>query len=360
MGGGESHVIDLVKNLRSEKFESLVLAFTDGPMITLLKSRGIPCFVIPTLKPFDRSVIAPVRQLIREQNIDLVHIHGTRAFSNTYSAARALKKPIVYTVHGWTFNAFQSRLRRFLAVRIEAWFCRMAEQTINVSKNNREIGLKYIPNLRSVVIQNGIDTNRFNPALSFKNIRQELGIPSDRIVVGSIARMTVQKDPITLIRAFARVAKQKQNKYYLVFVGDGDLKQQALSEVAALKLGNDVLFVDFRQDIPDLLNSLDIFCLPSLWEGLSLGLLEAMSMRKAVIASDVDGTREVIQNGVSGFTFKPQDEAKLAELIVKLGEDKALREQTGLNAAATVEANFTVEGMTRKTEDVYFSVLNKK
>lgn len=360
MGGGESHVIDLVKNLDPSRFESLVLAFTDGPMISLLKSRNIPCFVIPTLKPFDFSVRKPVKDLIEAQNIDLVHIHGTRAFSNTYWAAQKLHKPIVYTVHGWTFNAFQPRLKRYLSVKIEAWFSRMAKQTINVSKNNREIGLKYIPALKSVVIQNGIDSKRFHPKLNYVNIRREMGIPSHKIVIGSIARMTEQKDPLTLIKAFAKVNEAQPGKYFLLFVGDGDLRQKAIDEVTSLKLLEVVRFEDFRQDIPDVLQGIDIFCLPSLWEGLSLGLLEAMSMKKAVIASDVDGTREVIQSGVNGYLFKPTDHAALADLILKLGEDRAHLAEIGVRAADTVEANFTVEGMTRKTEEVYFSVIAPK
>lgn len=329
-------------------------------MISLLKSRNVPCFVIPTLKPFDLSVRKAVTDLIREQNIDLVHIHGTRAFSNTYASARKLRKPIVYTVHGWTFNTFQGALRRNLSVQIEAWFTRMAKQTINVSKNNREMGLKYMPKLRSVVIQNGIDRKRFDPGLNYKDVRAGLGIPADRVLIGSIARITEQKDPVTLIRAFAKINQQKPGKYFLLFVGDGELKQRAIEEVASLKITDVVRFESFRQDIPDLLHSLDIFCLPSLWEGLSLGLLEAMSMKKAVIASDVDGTREVIESGVNGYLFKPADESKLAELILKLGEDKNHREQIGARAADTVDANFTVEGMTRKTEEVYISVIGNK
>jgi glycosyltransferase involved in cell wall biosynthesis len=356
VGGGESHVMDLVKNLDPSHVKSLVLAFTDGPMISLLKSRGVPCFVIPTLKPFDLSVRKAVTDLITSQKIDLIHVHGTRAFSNTYASARKLKKPIVYTVHGWTFNAFQGALKRFVSVQIEAWFTRMAKQNINVSKNNREIGLKYIPNLKSVVIQNGIDRKRFNPDLEYKDVRSELGIPADRILIGSIARITEQKDPLTLIRAFAKVVEQQPNKYFLLFVGDGNLKQQAIEQVSALKLNHSVKFEDFRQDIPDLLQSIDIFCLPSLWEGLSLGLLEAMSMKKAVVASDVDGTREVIDHGVNGYLFRPTDESKLSDLILKLGENRSNREAIGTRAADTVEANFTVEGMTRKTEEVYLSV----
>lgn len=356
MGGGESHVIDLVKNLDSSRFESLVLAFTDGPMISLLKERGISCFVIPTIKPFDFSVRKAVTALIREQKIDLVHIHGTRAFSNTYASANKLKKPIIYTVHGWSFNGTQGALRKLVSLQVESWFNRIAKQTINVSKSNREDGLLFIPNLKSVVIQNGIDRKRFNPDLKYKNIRQELSIPEDKVLIGSIARMTEQKDPITLIRAFARVVKQKENQYFLLLVGDGDLRQKAVEEVALLKLEGSVRFENFRQDIPDLLNSLDIFVLPSLWEGLSLALLEAMSMKRAVIASNVDGTQEVIESGVNGYLVTPKSEYELSEIILKVGESKQLREQLGVKAAETVEKSFTVEGMTRKTEEVYISV----
>src|SRR4051812_17325388 len=101
IGGGESHLLSLVENLDKNAFEPVVLSFTDGPMIDRLKSLNIPVHIIPSNKPFDFKVWNKVKQLMTDENIDLVHAHGTRASSNVFRATRTLQKPLVYTIHGW-------------------------------------------------------------------------------------------------------------------------------------------------------------------------------------------------------------------------------------------------------------------
>jgi glycosyltransferase involved in cell wall biosynthesis len=359
VGGGESHLIDLINNLDTEKFESYVLSFTDGPMITHFQSKGIQCFVVPTTRPFDIFVWNRVKQILKKNAIDLIHVHGTRAFSNAFFAALMKRKPIVYTVHGWSFNSFQVPVKRRLSVLIETFFTRLADTTINVSNNNKQLGQKYIKSFKSEVIQNGIDLDKFNPDREYKDLRKEFGIPKDKVVIGFVARMTEQKDPITLIRAFNAVLEQAtKNKYFLLFVGDGDLKDAVIKETGKLGLDKNVVYFEsFRQDIPDILKCIDIFCLPSLWEGLSLGLLEAMAMKKAVIATAVDGTKEVVKNNENGMLFPPTNAEKLSELILEVGEDSDLREKIAEEALRTVTANYSVKRMTQSVEKVYDSLL---
>ncbi len=135
-----------------------------------------------------------------------------------------------------------------------------------------------------MVVNNGIDQHKFDPARSFKDVRSELNIPKDVTLVLFVARFIHQKQPLKLISAFASAVKQLPS-LRLLMVGDGDQKPEALEMVKQLGITDQVIFAPFRQDVPDVLAAADVFVLPSLWEGLPIGLLEAMAMGKAIIGT---------------------------------------------------------------------------
>lgn len=134
-------------------------------------------------------------------------------------------------------------------------------------------------------------------------------------------------------------------------------KEAGAALAGELGLRESVSFETFRQDVPDVLHAADIFVLPSLWEGLPIGLLEAMAMRKAVIGTRVDGTREVLQDGENGLLVEPGDVDALAAAIVRLVEEKALRESLRGGAYETVRRRFDAAAMTKEIEDIYLKVI---
>jgi len=190
IGGGESHLLSLVENLDRSQFEPVVLSFTEGPMVDRLRGMGIRTHVLHTEKPFDVTKWVEVKALIRSEGVDLVHAHGTRASSNTLWAARHLNIPLIYTIHGWSFHNDQHPLVRKLRIWGERWITNRSSVNIAVSASNRASGLEQIPGLEAVVINNGIDQQKFSPGRSFKNIRAELGIPADVVLVLFISRRT--------------------------------------------------------------------------------------------------------------------------------------------------------------------------
>ena len=356
IGGGESHLLSLVENLDRSLFEPVVLSFTDGPMVERLQSLGITTHVIYTERPFDITKWSRVRDLLKEEQVDLVHAHGTRASSNTLWAARSLKIPLIYTVHGWSFHDNQHPLVRRLRIMGERYLTSRSAVNISVSASNRQSGLDRIPGLESMVINNGIDQQKFSPLKAFSDIRQELNIPADAILVLFIARFTAHKQPLALIRAF-RDALPLLPRMHLLMVGDGDEKTAGLQLVKEAGLEAKVSFQAFRQDVPDVLAASDIFVLPSLWEGLPIGLLEAMAMGKAVIATRVDGTKEVVRPGENGLLVEPGDIAALTAALVRLGKDEALRDSFRQKALDTVRQQFNAVTMTKKIESVYSDIV---
>jgi glycosyltransferase involved in cell wall biosynthesis len=360
IGGGESHLLSLVENLDKTKYEPVVLSFTDGPMIERLKQMNIPVHVIHTTKPFDIRKWKTVKAFIREQNVELIHAHGTRANSNILWAAKSLGIPVIYTVHGWSFHPDQKAFVRNIRIMGEKYLTSRSDLNISVSASNQQSGKNYIPSFNSVVINNGIDLQKFNPDKTYKNIRAELGIAEDVLLVLFIARFTLHKQPLSLIKAFAEALPQNP-KMHLLMVGDGDQKEEAIKLIDDLGMKNNVTLERFRQDVPDVLASADIFVLPSLWEGLPIGLLEAMAMRKAIIASNVDGTSEIIRHDQNGLLIDINSlVSDLTSALLQLGKDERKRKVLEQNAIATVSERFNAANMTRQIENVYKEVLCSK
>ena len=356
IGGGESHLLSLSTNLDKRVFEPIVLSFTDGPMIDILKEKGIQTHIIFTEKPFNIFIWKKVKKLIKENQIDIIHAHGTRANSNVFWAAKSLDIPLIYTIHGWSFHDDQKPLVKKFRILSEKFLTSRASLNISVSESNKQSGQKYIRSFSSTVVNNGIDQDKFNPAKSFTSIRQELGIDKNTTLLLFIARFTAHKQPLTLIRAFADVVK-KIPALRLLMVGDGDEKSTALNLVKELSLEENIIFLPFRQDVPAILKAADIFILPSLWEGLPIGLLEAMSMGKAVIATRVDGTSEIVKHRDNGYLIDVNNlQQNLAEAIILLASDSNLRQQFGANAIETVKHHFNAASMTRQIENIYTSL----
>lgn len=359
IGGGESHLLSLVENLNTALYTPIVLSFTDGPMIQQLQQMNIPVHIIPSTRAFDFSVWSKVKTLMIEEKIDLVHTHGTRAHSNVFKAARSLKLPLVYTVHGWSFHVDQPWPVKKLRIMGERFLTSRSQQNICVSVSNQKTGIDTIPGLNSIVINNGINQKKFDAAGQYRNIRKELDVPDNACLVLFIARFTNHKQPLVLIRAFIK-ALEKNPNLYLLMVGDGDQKEEALQLVKLSTADKQILFQPFRQDVPHLLAAADIFVLPSLWEGLPIGLLEAMSMGKAIIASNVDGTKDIISSGQNGILIELNNlESELPQAILNLASNESQRKQLGNKAMQTVQNNFNAAQMTRQIETVYQKLLNK-
>jgi glycosyltransferase involved in cell wall biosynthesis len=353
IGGGESHLLSLVENLDRSRFDPVVLSFTKGPMVERLEKMGIPTTVLYTETPFDWRKWGLVKKILIKEQVSIVHAHGTRANSNVLWAARSLKIPVIYSIHGWSFHDDQHPLVRRMRILGETWLTTKSSMNISVSESNRQTGCDQIRSFKSIVINNGIDQHRFDPRRKYADIRGELGIAVDKILVVFIARFTLQKQPLAMVQAFEK-ALNRFPDLHLLMVGEGDLRQEVEEFVKAPSLRSKISLFDFRLDVPDILAAADIFALPSLWEGLPIGLLEAMAMGKAVIASEVDGTKEVIQHNENGWLIPTEGLVEnLADAMVNLAKNTALRRQFQQRAIETINERFSATDMTRKIEDIY-------
>ncbi|MFT4646357.1 MAG: glycosyltransferase involved in cell wall biosynthesis [Planctomycetota bacterium] len=356
IGGGETHVLDLIAHIDKTQFEPIVLSFTDGPMVKKAKDIGVEAHVICTETPYDIRVWGKVKQFMIDHKIDIVHAHGTRANSNVFWAAKKLGLPIIYTVHGWSFHRNQKILVKMLKIKSESFLTKKANVTIAVSYSNQKDGIDLFGMSNSQVIYNGIDTEKYNPLKKLPDLRKELGLPKNKTIVGFLVRMTIQKDPLTLIRAIRRV-KDKTNEIVFLLMGNGDLLEDAKALVKKLDVEDMIVWSDFRQDMPNVLNTIDIYTLPSLWEGLPIGLSEAMAMAKSPVATRVDGSKEVIKHGVNGILVECGDDESLANAFIELHQNKDKMTEFGKKSREIILKTYAIDSMCRKIEAIYLQQL---
>jgi glycosyltransferase involved in cell wall biosynthesis len=317
IGGGESHVLSLVSGLDKERFEPIVMTFIPGQMTETLQDAGVKCYIIPTERPFDFRVFRQIDEVLKREQIDIIHAHGSRAASNLMVPSMRNKIPMIYTVHGWSFHAGQNPIVSKLRKWIEKMICGYCDRVICVSHSNRMTGVYSFHLRNAAVIENGIDLARFNPANpDIKDVRAELGIPRSEYIIGFVARMCFQKDPITFLKA-VEIAHREEPKIKGLMVGDGELSKDVDTYIKHHELRDVIYRQRFRLDVPDVLSAMDVFCLPSLWEGHPIAVLEAMAMGKAIIATPTDGSYEIIKNGKSGLLVDFQNPEMLAEAILR-------------------------------------------
>jgi len=363
IGGGETHVYNLVRCLDKNVFQSIVLAFTKGELVESIRELGVECMVIPTIRPFNVFVWRKVYNLIIEKRVDIVHAHGTRACSNSYWSARRASKPMFYTVHGWSFHPGLSKLKYVFRLLTEKFLIRKTDYVINVSKSDKELGIrKKIFGIRgSTVIPNGVDTNFFrieNPDIT-GDLRKELEIPDDSLIFGLIARMTKQKDPLILLKALKILITNGQD-CYLIYVGGGELLDNIKEQAVDLGILNNIRFVYFVKDVRPYLNLIDVYCLPSLWEGLSIGLLEAMAMRRSCVVSDIPPNTELIKEGINGRVVPIKKADRIADAINFYIKNGKLLKKHGQYSEEIIRSKFSLERMVNAVSILYLKANGNK
>lgn len=357
IGGGESHVLSLVSRLDPARFRSIVISFTDGPMIDALNTLGVKNYVVPTTTPFNPFVKNKVTSILQNEEVDLVHAHGTRAASNVIRSASEVNVPMVYTVHGWSFHKDQSKLLFTARNTSERFLVSKANHTICVSEANKAEGLSHFPMDRTSVVHNGVDFSRFNPQNNARDrVRLECGIPEGSFCFAYIVRMTVQKDPLNMVRAAAIAAEKDANIHFLM-AGDGPLLEPAKKLAQELNVYHRISFPGFRTDVPELLSACDAYALSSLWEGLPIGIIEAMGMEKPCVVSDIEANAELIEDGKHGYLVPMQNAEALAEGLLKLSSDPKTSAAFGKAASIKARKMFDLGLMTKRVERVYEDLL---
>ncbi len=394
-GGAQRYVFDLATHLPQDQFETVVALGGEGPLKEKLEAAGIQTFPLPDLER-DVSVLKEARaflnifRIIKEIKPDIVHLNSSKAgalgalaarlvnivislefivfrfkslISNSPLTTKNYKLKTVFTSHGW---AFKEKRRPFIKKIIEyiSWLTVfLSHHTIVVSSDDREKARRFIFVQQKIsVVHNGITKPVFKDRSEARKILSEKinhEISADTILVGTVAELTKNKGLEYAISARALLKQEASgrniafDKMVCVIIGGGEARNNLTLFIEREGLKNMVFLAGEYPGAAELLKAFDIFLLPSLKEGLPYALLEAGYAGLPIIATNVGGVSEVIDDMKSGIIVKEKRPKEIADALTFLIEHKEKRKEFSEQILKTIETKYTLERMLKETIAIY-------
>jgi len=366
LGGAQQNTLFCVTHHDRTHFEVDLVAGQGGQLdaeataIADAQVRLLPCFRHAIAPLWDLVTLLRLRSFMRARQIELVHTHSSKAGILGRAAAVLAGVPtLVHTAHGWSFNDTQPAWLRRTYVLLERLAARFTDRLIVVSSRDRDRGLDHGIGRREQyeVVHSGIEFERFRrPTRDRETVRRELGLEPGQLLVGTIACLKPQKAPLDFVRA-AEAAYRQNPRLRFVIAGDGDLEPRVRALICELGLEQVVRLLGWRRDVADLLHAMDVFLLTSLFEGLPRAVLQAMAAGTPVIATEVDGTPEVVRDRETGLLVPPSCPEAAARGVLELVEDEALRSHCVREAQRALGKAFDIRWMVSRLDGLYLTLL---
>ncbi len=305
-----------------------------------------------------RALIA----ILREIKPQIVHTHSSKAGIIGRAAAANLGIPAVHTIHGAAFHYGQSSLAYEVYRLAEKWAAKRCAKIISVADAMTEqyVAASIASREKFVTISSGMEVEPFLSSPRPRDVvRRELGIESGDVVIGKIARLFHLKGHEFVIAAAQKIVREHPNTKFL-FVGNGILRDQYQQYIDSLGLTKNFIFTGLvpPDRVPELIHAMDIVVHTSLWEGLARVLPQGLIAGKPVVSYDVDGAREVVISGETGYLLPPKSVEELSHALNILVADPALRESFGNAGRDRFTDQFRHQTMTRRIREVYAEVLS--
>ena len=369
LNGGGSEILTnrVVRALPSDQFDCAIIGLRPGgATFEGIQSKGVRLYTFGHVAGLKPDYVLKLRALIRQERPDVVNTHHVAPLLYTWMALRLLRRrPFhLHTVHVLPeIHGRHGSLSR-KAVRLYHFLLKRVDHVVCVSQGERE-RLMQVPGLPAsalTAIPNGIDLEKFLPLPASPELRHELGIPPDVHIITNIGVVRAQKNQQGLVKAFHHLLAHRQDVVLLLVGGpaaDGADLRATEGLVRSLGLGEKVLFLGHRGDVLRILALTDVYVQPSLYEGLPLSVLEAMAMQRAIVATDVGGSNELIRDGVTGLLVPPGDPQAICEAVLRLLADPALRTTLGAKARELVSKDYSESCMIRRYETLYRALAHK-
>jgi glycosyltransferase involved in cell wall biosynthesis len=368
VGGCEQHVLALLARLDRSRFEPWLACFEARPddalpMLPLFREAGVRTIDLRAHRRTDPAALWRFGELVRRGRFDIIHAHSFRTELGSVLWGRMVGQAlgraplVVRTVHNvdeFYVSPRYARLTRLSAKGLD----RIVAISDAVASYLREDAA--LPEEKVVRIYYGIDPSPYQPDILPPSRRPE-GDPLKRPTIGVVARLAPQKGHRVLFDALPAI-REAVPEVHTRLVGHEELSTTSELMAYALQKGiaNFVDFEGFRADIPQVMADLDVFVLPSLWEGFGLVLLEAMAAGRPVVASAVGPIPEIVVDGVTGLLVPPGDPAALAEAVTRLLRDPDLAAAYGRAGRARVERELRVDTMVARTEALYDELMRSR
>lgn len=335
----------------------------EGKFTGILREMGLKVYNIDTRRSFRLDNAIKLARIIKKENINLVHSHGPLAVIILSRLAGWLAAvPVINHAHAPDFPSARAavRLYHYLLNRITGrFFC---ARVIAVSEAVKKMIIKQGVSVDKItVVRNGIDLDaiRYDKKTSLE-IRKSFGLNDNQRIIGEIGRLCRFKGQHILIQSALGIVKKIPEAIFMIIGEDlqraGEYKKELEDLAGDLGIKQNIIFTGYREDIMDLMNTFDIFVLPSLGEGLSVAILEAMAAKKAVIATSVGGNPEIVVDGSTGTLVEPQSPDKLTQAIIYHLENPEISKRMGQMGYDRVKKYFSQSQMLDKVMDIYKEV----
>ncbi len=346
-GGQQNRVLSEATGLNKRGHRVIIVCHRGSILSEKSKNAGIKVYEVNMVKQAHLKTIPKLIHIIKKEKVDIV---------STHSSVDSWAGGIAAKLTGTCLIRFRHNLYPIGRDPLTKFIYSLPDGFIAISNTVRDILKRHVSKDKKIaLIPSSVDLKRYDT--NAEDLRKEIGIPSDVIVIGNTSTFTEVKGQEFLLQSFNMIYKKAP--CILLFAGslEEPFRARYLSHVNE-DLRDSVVFLGHRDDIPRVLKTIDIFVYPSLLEGLGTALIEAMTMGKPVAVSDIPTFREFIENKANGMCFKTRDAADLAEKVISLIRDKDLREQLGRNARSTALERFSTEKMIDMTEAHYKDIFD--
>lgn len=351
-GGAETVFCQLATRLNGRPLRSVPVVPREGWLASQLRASELQPHIAPARGSVNIAYLRRLLAIVRAENVKMIHAHLLGASVYAAAVGGVLRLPVIGVFHGPTDFKSPGRLlamKRLLLSR--------AAQLVAVSAGTRTALTDFgIAHGRIELIPNGIDTSAFS-AKGDRKLRQELGVPSEGVLIGAVGNIRAPKAYDILLKAAALVLATMPNAHFAV-VGEGDDKtmQPLLTLREELRIGDRFHFLGFRKTTADLLGNFDVFVSSSRSEGLPLSFLEAMACGLGVVATRSGGAQEVLTEE-SGILVPIEDPRALAAALERMARDSKLRARLGAEGRRRVAKDFSIEKTVTQYETLYDALL---
>ena len=353
--GTERQLAEIITHLDKERFDVHLCCFEEGPRIRELRAHCTP-LILPLRRVYTLNGFRQIRHLrhyINVQEIDIVHTFMIKAnIVGVLAARKSLCKAVIASRRnmGYWLTPFYLRLFRYLdrhTTRLLANSERAKEFVVRTER---------VPPEKVDVLYNGVDMARYAPGSADQAAADWLGIPGGAKVVGIVANYRPVKDHALFLHAAREIAAKVPEAAFLL-VGAGPLREELARLAADLGVGNKVFFTDGRGAVPGYLARMSVGCLTSQSEGFSNAILEYMAARLPVVATDVGGNAEAVEDGATGVIVPGRDPAAFAKPVIALLKDEAARAEMGRRSLERCREMFDIRESVRRHENYYASLV---
>ena len=356
--GAENHFLKLCKNLDASRIQTTILLIQSrGELAPDFEALGIPVILIPKRSRYDLSVVPRIRAFLRKGDFDLVHTHLFTANFWGRLGALGLPPSLVSSAHNVVAGErpflvrVENLLDRILTLGTDAVFCVTGQVAASM---RRDAGL---PPGKLVPIENGLSLPE--PAgLSKAEMRRELGFPEDRVLLAVVGRFSTQKNHKGFLEALERVVTCHPEVLVLL-VGEGELEAEIRREAELRHLTPFLRFLGLRRDVPRILEAIDLFVLPSLWEGLPNVMLEAMAAGVPVVATRVGGVPDVLGDGETGILCGT-DSSSIAEAVLRALDHREDAERMAEAARTLIRERYDIRNTARRYTGLYRTLVRTR